>query len=307
MVALGTVAAVVDRLGGMSLPVAAHELAKAGVPVFPCVPGEKNPIVPFGFKLATTSLRRVDGWWRWQPHANIGIPTGHASGLVVIDVDVHRVNGYAAYARAARTGLIGEPLVTVTTPTGGQHAYFPATPTRTQGSWAIGRVGVDCRGDGGYIIAPPSMLHLDHGSAAYRVERVATGPAVPVDAGRLRAFLSPPPRPRPAPDGPRRSGWVDADRLAAWLARQIKGDRNLKLFWAACRLAEDNVPVSQALDALVKAEKDDFREREITRTVYSAYRNVGAAGPRRSAPSAHGAAPRAPDRAAPSGVPVRGL
>ncbi|MFS2282065.1 bifunctional DNA primase/polymerase [Microbacterium sp. OR21] len=281
MVAPGTLAAVFDRLDGLPLSVAARELARAGVPVFPCVPGEKTPLVSSGFRRATTDARCVQGWWRWQPEANIGIPTGAVSGLVVIDVDVHGVDGYAAYARAARAGLIPAPLATVTTPTGGQHAYFPAVPGRVQRSWAVGKAGVDCRGDGGYVIAPPSTLRLDGVSVSYRVEQVAAGAVEPVDAVRLRDFLDPPPPCRPARVGGQASGREDADRLAAWLSRQVKGDRNYKLFWAACRLAEGNVPVADALDALVRAEQPDFGEREIARTVYSAYRSVGAGAARR--------------------------
>lgn len=136
----------------------------------------------------------------------------------------------------------------------------------------VGKAGVDCRGDGGYVIAPPSTLRLDGTSVSYRVEQVATGVVAPVDAVRLRDFLDPPPPRRPLRQGGQASGREDADRLAAWLSRQVKGDRNYKLFWAACRLAEGNVPVSEALDALVRAEQPDFAEREITRTVYSAYR-----------------------------------
>lgn len=276
MVAPGALAAVFDRLDGLPLPEAARELARAGVPVFPCVPGEKTPVVRSGFRRATTDPRRVAGWWRWQPGANIGIPTGATSGLVVIDVDVHGVDGYAAYARAARAGLIPAPLATVTTPTGGQHAYFPAVPARVQRSWAVGKAGVDLRGDGGYVIAPPSVLRLDGAPVSYRVEQVTAGAVEPVDAVRLRDFLDPRPPRRPVQAGRPVAGREDADRLAAWLSRQVKGDRNYKLFWAACRLAEANVPVSDALDALVRAEQPDFGEREITRTVYSAYRSVGA-------------------------------
>lgn len=276
MAAVEQVTALFRQLNGMPLPAAAHELAASGIPVFPCVPGAKNPIVPSGFKLATDDLRRVEGWWRWQPRANIGIPTGDASGLVVIDVDLHGINGYAAYARAARAGLIPEPLVTVVTPSGGQHAYFPADPTRAQRSWAIGDVGVDCRGDGGYIVAPPSMLHLDDAHRPYRVEQTAASRALPVDAAQLREFLKPRPPRRAVPEG-HQVGQADADRLGAWLARQAT-DRNIKLFWAACRLAEGNVSVTVALDALMLAAQDDFGEHEITRTVHSAYRNVGAGG-----------------------------
>lgn len=309
MVAPSAFAAVFDRLDGLPLPVAARELARAGVAVFPCVPGEKTPIVASGFRRATTDPHQVAQWWRWQPSANIGIPTGAVSGLVVIDVDVHGVDGYAAYARAARAGLIPAPLATVTTPTGGRHAYFPAVPARVQRSWAVGKAGVDCRGDGGYVIAPPSTLRLEATSVSYRVEQVAAGAVAPVDAVRLRDFLDPPPPRRPGREGGQASGRENADRLAAWLSRQIKGDRNYKLFWAACRLAEGNVPVSDALDALVRAEQPDFAEREITRTVYSAYRSVNAGAARRersasASPPAGGLARRDPGSRASA---VRGL
>ena len=80
----------------------------------------------------------------------------------------------------------------------------------------------------------------------------------------------------------------DAERLATWLGRQAT-DRNLKLFWASCRLAEGGVPLGDALDAMVTAAQSDFGEREITRTVYSAYRSVGAgARPDRPAASPSG-------------------
>lgn len=199
MVTPATAAAVFGQLDGAPLPVAAGELARAGVPVFPCAPAGKRPIPERGFHEASIDPSRVEAWWRARPAANIGIPTGAVSGLVVIDVDVHGVNGYAAYARSARAGLIPEPLAVVRTPTGGQHAYFPADPNQAQRSWQAGKVGIDCRGDGGYIIAPPSLLRLDGLRTPYRVEQLAAGAAWPIDAGRLRDFLDPRPAPRPAP------------------------------------------------------------------------------------------------------------
>lgn len=303
MVAPDALTDLLGQVGDMPLPVAARELARIGVPVFPCVPGEKLPLTRSGFQEATNDPRRVQGWWRWQPAANIGIPTGAVSGLVVIDVDVHGVNGYASYARAARAGLIPAPLATVTTPTAGQHAYFPADPTREQRSWAVGKAGVDCRGDGGYVIAPPSVLLLDDAHVPYRVDQIAVGPVEPVNAVRLRNFLSPTPPRRPVTEG-KVAGPEDAGRLAAWLARQVKGDRNYKLFWAACRLAESDVPVSDALAALVRAEQPDFGEREITRTVYSAYRSVGVSRQGRTVPPTGtptgGPVHRAPERPVPA-------
>ncbi len=260
------------RLDGLPLPAAAGVLARAGVPVFPCAPGGKRPIPERGFHEATINPQQVESWWRSHPTANIGIPTGAVSGLVVIDVDVHGVDGHEAYGRAARAGMIPEPLAIVRTPTGGMHAYFPVYPGREQRSWQAGKVGIDCRGDGGYVVSPPSMLRLDAGRIPYRLQHLSSHNPQPVDSGRVRDFVDPRPAPRPRTGRPVRR--EDARRLASWLGRQDT-DRNLKLFWAACRLAEGNVPVADTIDAMVLAEQPDFREREIVRTVYSAYRSVG--------------------------------
>ena len=121
------VARVFSRLGDdIPLPLVARELARHNVPVFPCAPGGKRPIPEHGFHEATTEAGHVESWWRQRPAANLAIPTGAASGVVVVDVDVHKVDGYEAFGRAARSGLLSEPLAVVTTPTGGRHLYFPA-------------------------------------------------------------------------------------------------------------------------------------------------------------------------------------
>ena len=93
-----SVAEIFSRLGeGVPLPLVARELARLGVPVFPCAPGGKRPIPERGFHEATTDVRQVEAWWRHRPHANLAIPTGAASGVVVVDVVVHKVNGYPAF------------------------------------------------------------------------------------------------------------------------------------------------------------------------------------------------------------------
>ena len=138
------------------LSVAAAGFAGAGVPVFPCAPGGKHPITEHGFHEATTNLAQVRQWWRRFPKANIGVPTGRPSGVVVVDVDVHGVNGFAACCRAKEAGLLSGWEVVVRSPSGGLHAYYPAHESAEQRSWQAGRAGIDFRGDGGYIIAPPS-------------------------------------------------------------------------------------------------------------------------------------------------------
>ena len=263
---------------GWRLPHAAMLLAEGGVPVFPCVPGGKTPLIRDGrgFLDATTDPKQVRAWWRHRPWANIGIPTGTASGLVVVDVDMHGpANGMEAFVRAGDAGLVKGWGLLVDTPAGGQHAYFPAIPGAEQRSWQAGNAGIDFRGDGGYIVAPPSVRMIGGIPTRYQIAVEHLGPASPVDSARLRDFLDPRPTPTHHAVPTRDRDGADADRLAAWLGKQAT-DRNLKLFWASCRLAEGGVPVSDAVDAMVSAAQSDFGEREITRTVHSAYRSVGA-------------------------------
>ncbi|MGP5386948.1 bifunctional DNA primase/polymerase [Brachybacterium tyrofermentans] len=284
---------------------AAMVFARAGVPVFPCAPEGKQPITRRGFHDATTDPAQVEAWWRRFPAANIGMPTGRASGVSAVDVDVHGVNGYEAIRRARRAGLVSGWEAMVRSPTGGLHIYYPASDGE-QPSWQAGTAGVDFRGDRGYIIVPPSRRPIDGETVLYRPTSFAPTEGRALDAQRLREFLTPP-RPRRPVAPTRERAAPDASRLASWLGTQST-DRNVKLFWAACRLAEGNVPETEALDAFASVEQPDFGEREITRTVQSAYRTI-ATGP--SMPTRTEPAPgRAGQVVAPARPPVpsgRGL
>ncbi|MGO1183958.1 MAG: bifunctional DNA primase/polymerase [Micrococcaceae bacterium] len=294
-IAHNALAGVLVRMTGQwPLSAAARQFAAAGVPVFPCVPGGKKPLTAHGFHEASVDVAKVGAWWRAIPSANIAVPTGAASGVVVVDVDVHgRADGHAAFNRADRAGLIDGWHFLVSTPSGGAHAYYPASPDVRQRSWQAGHAGVDFRGDGGYIIVPPSLRPIEGVAVSYRVEAINSGPAMPLDAQRLRDFLDPHPVPRPRSGGP--AGREDADRLARWLDRQDT-DRNLKLFWASCRLAEGGVPLTDALDAVLTAAKSDFGPREIAATVRSAYRTVRTVPQQRErSSSVHGGKPIAVD------------
>ncbi len=260
----------VDRT--QDLAAAARSLAAAGVPVFPCESGGKRPLTRRGFLDATTDPEQVAAWWSRTPDANIGLPTGAASGVVVVDVDVHGpVDGRAAWRRASETGLVDGAGLLVRTPTGGAHAYYPATSGKEQRSWQAAGAGVDFRGDGGYIIAPPSRRTIDGTLRRYEIADLAAHSVGPVDAPRLRDFLDPRPAPATRNDGGAVA--VDAERLAAWVASRGEGERNRGLFWAACRLAENGTPPADTLDALgPAAAQAGLSEREIATTVRSAYR-----------------------------------
>ena len=283
---------------------AAVLFARAGVPVFPCAPGGKQPITGRGFHDATTDVAQVEAWWARFPSANIGMPTGAASGVVVVDVDVHGVNGYDAFARARRDGLVEGWETLVRSPTGGLHIYYPAAPGGEQPSWQAGKAGIDFRGDRGYIIVPPSRRRIDGQHVLYRPTSFAPTDSRALEAGRLREFLDPKPPSRPRRTGPTAAREAMAGRLAAWVARRPEGERNAGLFWAACKFAENGLPRDDAFDVLqAAAAHAGLGEREITTTVRSVYRAVGTAPPAATGAESQFGASRPVVRAA----PARGL
>lgn len=295
---------------GVSTGEAAVGLATAGVPVFPVAVGGKQPLTGHGFHDASTDLDQIRRWWSVTPAANIGMPTGVASGFVVVDVDVHGpTNGYVALDRADRAGLLEGWEALVQTPTDGLHAYYPATPGAEQRSWQAARAGIDFRGDGGYIIVPPSSRIIEGQRCSYRLEQVSHDQSQSLDAGRLRRFLDPPPPRVRIPDTGAAERGVDVERLAAWVGRLQEGERNHGLFWAACTMAEHHVPPGHALDALTTAGgQAGLSVREVTVTVRSAYRTVTTAPVSATAVAPSQPSPVASlDRSPPLPSPARSL
>ena len=133
---------------------AALAFAAKGLPVFPCGPNKK-PRTKHGFKDATTDHEQVREWWRNKSDSLIGVPTGMVSGIAVLDLDVKNgKNGLAAVLNwEVRSPLIAR------TPSGGVHLYFRAEGAPGCTSDVIER-GVDTRGDGGYVIVPPSPGYM---------------------------------------------------------------------------------------------------------------------------------------------------
>lgn len=281
---------------GLSLPETASALAAAGVPVFPCRPGAKNPLVEHGLNSASTDPAQVAGWWRRWPLANIGIPTGTPSGLDVVDIDVKggQPRGYDSFDRAHQAGLLTGWAAQVVTPSGGLHIYYPADPGRPQQSWQAAKPQVDFRGDGGYIIAPPSRITTDDGPMLYWPIDTSSAPARPVDAQRLRDFLDPRPAPRARPrNRPVGSVRERAAWLAGWISGRMEGERNRGLFWASCRLVEAGAAPADVLTTLGPAAEDiGLTQREIETTIRSAFRTVHPAAASLSAPEVSDAGPR---------------
>jgi hypothetical protein len=260
---------------------AALRYANLGVPVFPCVPGGKQPLTPKGFHDATSSARIVHSWWQRTPDANIGLPTGASTGILVVDIDVHPGgSGFPAFELARSEGLADDWGWMVRTPSGGIHAYYPNVPGQEQRSWQAPSAHVDFRGDGGYVMAPPSRIVVDGVMKIYDVVAVTTRSAKPVDAIKLRQFLEPPrsksapPRPGLPPKGCR------PEALARTVALTPEGGRNRALFWASCRMVEDGQSRADALNYLMPAAHHaGLPDREIESTIDSAFRIAARLGP----------------------------
>lgn len=141
----------------------AQHYARSGYPVFPLVPGRKEPLTNNGFKAATTSSAEIDQFWARWPEANIGIATGVRSGLLVIDVDVKR-DGW----RESLQSLSLPQTFTVRTWSGGWHLYFKMPAARiTIGTGLLS--GLDWRGEGGYVVAAGSIVNAAHYSIVRNV------------------------------------------------------------------------------------------------------------------------------------------
>jgi len=260
------------------LPVrdAAVAFARAGIPVFPCVPFGKHPLTPAGFHDASRDVDQVRAWWTRWPGANIGMPTGSTSGIDVVDIDVTKTDaGYATFERATAAGLVDGELARVRTPSGGMHVYFAAIADRPQRCWQAANAHIDFRGDGGYVIVPPSTLATDNGRASYRLYSLSAADSKPVDAVALRSFIDP----RPPRTGTRATvaRAPEPRRLAQWVSNLQEGERNRGLFWAACRLVESGLAPADVEATLgPSAQTAGLGEREIIATITSASRRVAA-------------------------------
>lgn len=124
-------------------------LAALGIPVFPCGPG-KAPLTPRGFHDATTNVEVITAWWTRWPDALVGIPTGRASGMVVVDVDPDGI----AWARENWNALY--PLRVHATRRGWHLIYTTPADREIRCSASQLAPGVDVRADGGYIIWWPA-------------------------------------------------------------------------------------------------------------------------------------------------------
>jgi hypothetical protein len=188
-------AAIAAACGAASTVGAAQALARHGVPVYPVSPdGDKKPLNAHGVYSATTDPKEIDRLWKRHPDALIGVPMGRRTGLFAIDADAkppHAYDGIGAWqALAAERGTTLTSTRTHLTASGGLHTLYRWPADRPIGCPMKGLPpGVECKGEGGAIVFPPS----ERGGKPY----IVLSDVVPADPPRWLVDMLSPPRPKP--------------------------------------------------------------------------------------------------------------
>jgi hypothetical protein len=171
-----------------------------GLYILPLKPREKVPLTPNGLDDATTDLMTIETWWHRWPEANVGIRTGP---IVVVDED--RLNALQELADSHGETI---PPTRVAKTGSGRHYYF-TQPAGTRIRNTAGKLapGIDTRGDGGYVVAPPSV-HPNGGHYEWESEQ------------------------QPAP-------------LPEWIARLLHKPEPVRRDPAPLRIAGDTTPYAQ--------------------------------------------------------------
>lgn len=138
-----------------ALGTAALKAAQHGFAVFPCRQADKVPATPNGFKAATRDPEKITLCWSRHPYLNVGAATGQTSGIVVLDVDGDE--GWDSLMELQDEHQELPDTLSVQTPRGGHHFYFQWPGVEVRNTVGFPKPYLDVRGDGGYVLIPPSV------------------------------------------------------------------------------------------------------------------------------------------------------
>ena len=114
-----------------------------------------GPLVLHGLKDATIDRETIQRWWEQHPHPNVGVVTGASSGIFVLDIDPDKGGDQSLEGLESKNGRLPDTVESVTGGGGGHRVFrYPDLPTPNTTNKP--GPGLDIRGDGGYIVAPPS-------------------------------------------------------------------------------------------------------------------------------------------------------
>jgi len=250
---------------------------KYRMPVFP-VKGKFPHKGSNGCKDASDRPHVIREMWQQHRYSNIAARTGGPSGVFVVDIDNKPdkgIDGLASLIKKYGDMVVIDPanqLVCVT-PSGGMHLYFRTDGQKIKTRQGI-MPGVDVRGDGGYVVVPPSSLNVNGKWEKYW-------------------FCN---KDAPIPPTPE---WVfdllncDSEFTNAWDSQRQNKDTNVTedkslqgfpqgqrdegLFRFACRLRAFNVDIETALALITQSAKacqppfDEVSARKKVEYVYETY------------------------------------
>lgn len=247
---------------------------------------------------ATTDLRQIRSWWRDHQDDNIGLACGVLFDVLDVDVKDDRP-GMESLDKLRHAGLLRGVWGKAHTPTGGLHLLFAPSGAGNSNHGA-GKLGLDYRGRGGYIVAAPSVteagayqwaavepdrrgLVFDWEAARRVLGLVRTAPAAQVSAAPLAVSGG-----NPAYVSAAVARELDELRATRW------GGRNDALNDAAFNLGQlvgggelDEAEVERLLIETARSldtePRDPFTDREIFGTVRSAL-GAGKQQPRQAPP-----------------------
>jgi len=210
-----------------------------------CRSPAKHPVAkltPQGLKNATTDLATVEQWFGAQSW-NLGIVTGEATGIVALDIDP-RHDGDATLSRLeAEHGRL-PPTWRFLTGGGGEHILLRHPGGAVANSAGKVGPGIDVRGDGGYLVAPPS-IHICGRPYAISVDHHPEETPLAAMPDWLRATIAPvahAERPKPTP--------VEEWRRCVATA-VAEGERNVTLARIAGMLLGRRIDPHVCLDLLL--------------------------------------------------------
>jgi hypothetical protein len=201
---------------------------ETGWPVFPCRTGTKAPATPRGFKDAECAPALIERLWTRYPGELIGVPTGRLTGITVLDVD--KPLGMIWFT--GHTHRLPETQIHLTR-RGGYHLVYscPSPPLRnSQGKIAH---GIDVRGEGGYVIWWPAL-----GGEVVNEADIAPWPSWLTGVLKRKDTMLAKKRSAAYPTLASADPHQQLDRLIRFVAASVAGERNSRLFWAACRAGE---------------------------------------------------------------------
>ncbi|MGP3977872.1 bifunctional DNA primase/polymerase [Streptomyces sp. 8N114] len=247
----------------------------------------KHPCINAWQDAASTDLHQIITWWAETPKANVHIVTGEQSNLWVLDIDdkANPVHGVGSATLAALEREHGDLPLTLRVRTGSQGMHYfwtwDGVDFDLRNSAGMLGSGIDTRGNGGQVVAPPSRIDSPGHTGPY----VVLDDRAPVAAPAwLLGLLRPVQQPARGDGEAFTSAGSPVQRFRGLVEKVLdteEGKRNEVLNWAAYRAAEivkegrlTREQVASALHAAgVSAGLD---EREARATVNSGLASGGA-------------------------------